>query len=231
MKLKTIIIDDEKYAREALKDLLLNFDLFEVVKEFQSATQALKELYKIQPDIIFTDIEMPGLKGTEFADIIKNFDTKIIIISAYTEYSIKAFELNIFDYLLKPVSIERFSKTVEKLQKELKFKSIEKLPVKNDEGIEFIDLNDIKYFESFDKTLIVYHNKGKSEVYKYKISEIESITKNKILRVHKSYAVNIEKIIKFGHLIGKSWFVTLNTGEKVHVSKTYVENLKKRLNL
>jgi len=169
MKLKTVIIDDEMYARKALKDLLLSFDL--------------------------------------------------------------AFELNVFDYLLKPISIERFSKTVEKLQKELKFKSIEKLPVKNTEGIEFIDLNTIKYLESFDKTLIVYHEKGTSEVYKYKISDIEGITDNKILRIHKSYAVNVDKIIKFGHLIGKSWFVTLDSGEKVHVSKTYVEKLKKRLNL
>ncbi len=115
--LKAIIIDDEKNAIDALQDIIAEFSQIQVAAVFTNPLQALSNMRTIAFDVVFLDIEMPGVDGLEMAEKIMemNAETQIVFITAYDQYAVEAFEVNAMDYLLKPVRHERMIKTVEKL--------------------------------------------------------------------------------------------------------------------
>src|SRR3954468_4953349 len=112
--MKAIIIDDERLARQELKSLLAAHKEIEVVADCSDATQAAEKIRDMKPDIIFCDIQMPGKSGLELVEEI-SATVDVVFITAYDEHAIKAFELNAFDYLLKPVQADRLADTIKKL--------------------------------------------------------------------------------------------------------------------
>src|ERR1700750_1253198 len=112
--MKAIIIDDERLARQELRNLLAAHKDIEVIAECQDAIQAKEKIAELKPDIIFCDIQMPGKTGLELVEEI-SATVDVVFVTAYDEHAIKAFELNAFDYLLKPVQPERLAETVRKL--------------------------------------------------------------------------------------------------------------------
>ena len=114
--LKTMIIDNEPRALNRMKLLLSHFEEIEVVDQIDNAAEAETQILKKQPDLVFMDIEMPGKSGLELAEDINklNLDTKIIFVSAYDHYAIKAIKQYAFDYLLKPVNIDELKETIER---------------------------------------------------------------------------------------------------------------------
>jgi len=112
--LKSIIVDDEWLVREELKTLLAEYPEIELVGEAANVPQAIVLVDQVQPDVIFLDIQMPGATGF---DLLEHTDitSKIIFITAYDQYALKAFEVNALDYLLKPIQKDRLAKTIERL--------------------------------------------------------------------------------------------------------------------
>src|ERR1043165_7790611 len=112
--MKAILIDDERLARQELKTLLATHKEVEVIAECSDAAEAREKINELKPDIIFCDIQMPGKSGLELAEEISGA-VDVVFITAHDEHAIKAFELNAFDYLLKPVQADRLAETIKKL--------------------------------------------------------------------------------------------------------------------
>ena len=111
--IKCIVIDDEELARTLLKSYIDKVDFLELVDDFENPIEAMQVLKESDIDLVFLDIQMPELKGTDFAKMIDS-KSKVIFTTAYSEYALEGFELNALDYLLKPIAFERFLQAVNK---------------------------------------------------------------------------------------------------------------------
>ena len=169
---KTIIIDDERLAREEVKRALRGYPEFEIIGEASHVDEAKTLIEELLPDILFLDIHMPGKTGF---DLLEELTTvpEVVFTTAYDEYAVKAFELNALDYLVKPLRDERFSKTIEKVKIELVEKAelkIEILPmhqkifIKDGEKCHFIPLTEIYFIESLENYARLYFGNQKTMI-------------------------------------------------------------------
>lgn len=203
---RCLVIDDEKLARRLIENHLAKMDDFEVIASCKSAIEASKILNDQAIDLLFLDIEMPVLTGTEFyRNLIRK--PKVIFTTAYREYAVEGFDLNAIDYLLKPITFARFFKALEKfLATEKDVKQV--LAVTNeiaDKNYIFVTedrkqvkiiLGDILYVESV-KNYIKIITENKTHIVKYGISSFEDLLDNHFIRVHRSYIVNVDKITAY----------------------------------
>ena len=197
MKIKCIVTDDEPFAREGLCDYIKEIDYLKLIGECEDAMQ-LNALLKVeQPDLIFLDIELPLLSGLDYLASIQN-PPKVIITSAYEKYALKGYELDVADYLLKPISFERFVKAVEKvyhiLEKEEEQNSHEYIFVKSDKHLKKILLENILFIESMENYVTIVTLSSKEIVKSTMKSLLEMLPKDCFLQVHRSYIVNIKHI-------------------------------------
>jgi DNA-binding LytR/AlgR family response regulator len=207
VKVKCIIIDDEPLAVSLIETHVAKFPNLEVIATCSNAMEGF-EILKLKPvDLIFLDIQMPLLTGIEFLKSLSN-PPKVIFVTAYREYAIESYELEVVDYLLKPISFDRFFKAINKY-----FKSVESnykpetVISEKKQNSDFIYVNvnkknhkilfsEIIYTESL-KDYIQVHTNDTSILTKYKISDFEQKLPKNFLRTHRSYIVNIDKITAF----------------------------------
>jgi len=200
---KCLIIDDEDLARELIETHLEQLEGFELIASCASAIEASAILQKWTIDLLFLDIEMPVLKGTEF---FKNLiqKPKVIFTTAYRDYALDGFELNAVDYLLKPITFGRFFKAIEKfLESESTTSQIilnnedvihkDYIYIRNDRKQVKVKFEDILYIESL-KDYIKIHLLEKNYMTKYSISSFHKLLDNRFVRVHRSFIVNQNKI-------------------------------------
>lgn len=206
MSYKCVIIDDEELARELIETHLKQLDNFELVASCKSAIEASSILKEHQVDLLFLDIEMPVLKGTDFFKNLLN-KPKVIFTTAYRNYAIEGFELNAVDYLLKPIVFQRFFKAIEKfLASENTYKTTNKtektfinkdfIYIRNERKQVKIKFDDILYIESL-KDYIKIHLTDRNYITKYSISAFYRELDNRFLRTHRSYIVNQNKITAY----------------------------------
>lgn len=246
-KIKTLIIDDEKLARDIVKNYLGKHPFIELLGECSNGFDAIKMINELSPDLIFLDIQMPKLTGFEMLEIIDN-PPAIIFTTAFDQYAIKAFEVNATDYLLKPFSEERFTEALNKAIKQLENKSesgknierllkhadkrtdyLERVVVKIGQKISIIPVNEIKYIEAQDDYVMIYPQKGnflKQKTMKY---FEENLDPNLFFRIHRSFIVNIENIKQIELLEKETYVALLNDGEKLPISKSGYQGLKELL--
>lgn len=235
MNIKAIVVDDEIIARKAIIELIEDYQNIEVMGEASSAEEALEIIKTKKPNVVFLDIQLPGFNGVEFVELLNRLEEKVLVvfISAYDEYALDAFEVDAVDYLMKPVSPERFAVTVERIEKVLAKEGVlEKVPVKEDNLLEMVDLEEIFYFESMDKKVYLHTKEDELEVYRYNLSELESSLPSFFARVHKSFIVNLKKVRRFSSWPGsRSYFLTLSNGKEIPIGKNYKSKIKKLLHL
>lgn len=196
---KCIVVDDEELARRLIKRHLSELEDFELVASCESAIEALKIIKEESIDLMFLDIEMPLLKGTDF---LKNLNQKpkVIFTTAYREYALEGFELNVVDYLLKPINFTRFLKAIDKFLESTN-KVIESSVSKyiyiqsNKKNIKIV-LDDVLYIESL-KEYVQIHFKNRKVIFKGGITAFEQKLDHHFVRVHRSYIVNINKITAY----------------------------------
>jgi DNA-binding LytR/AlgR family response regulator len=197
MKIKCIVTDDEPIARKGLCGYIEKIDYLSLIGECEDALQLNSLLKTEQPDLLFLDIEMPYLSGLDLLSSIQN-PPKVIITSAYEKYALKGYELDVADYLLKPISFDRFMKAVDKvyhlLEKEFIRNTDEYIFVKNGKQIKKIFLKDILFVESMENYVCVYTTSSKEVVYSTLKLFLESLPGENFLQVHRSYVVNINHI-------------------------------------
>ena len=205
MKYRCLIIDDEDLARELIETHLSQLDDFEIVASCSSAIEAHKVLQNETVDLLFLDIEMPVLKGTEFFKTLTN-KPKVIFTTAYRDYALEGFELSAIDYLLKPIVFERFFKAIEKFiestkpiiqsQKEPISKEVFMYVQSNKKNIKVL-FDDINYIDSIKDYIRIHLKEASTIIIKHGITAFEKKLDARFLRVHRSYIVNKEKITAF----------------------------------
>lgn len=207
MKYTCMIVDDEELARELIETHLSQLDDFELVASCGSAIEASKVLQQEAIDLLFLDIEMPVLKGTEFFKNLLN-KPRVIFTTAYRDYAVEGFELNAVDYLLKPIVFHRFFQAIEKfraLQTTTLTKVRATAPETGSQKSIFIRKNrkqcklilaEIAYVESV-KDYVKIVTDTEVHVVKYGISEFEKKLDHRFVRIHRSYIVNKNRITAY----------------------------------
>jgi two-component system, LytTR family, response regulator len=201
VKYSCIIVDDEPLAIEVIRAHLASLGMFQVEAECSNAIEALRALSEMKIDLMFLDIQMPGMKGT---DLLKNLSNppKVILTTAFRDYAIEGFDLNVLDYLLKPISYDRFIKAVDKFFAIVTLKSgdpkDEKFIYLNiNKNVHKILINEIIFAESV-KDYLTIHTVSGPIVAKHTISAFElMLPEEKFIRIHRSFIVAIEKIKSF----------------------------------
>ncbi|GAB4092693.1 LytR/AlgR family response regulator transcription factor [Flaviaesturariibacter terrae] len=230
--MKCIIVDDNKMARMAMKQLVGQVKDLDLVAECEDAMEAYNIINKQPIDLIFLDIEMPGMTGLELTKNLGNKSPLIVFTTAKTDYAVEAFELNVVDYLVKPIQPGRFLQAVERAQEtmasdkeEVKVEAQEFVFVKDNGILKRINVEEILYLEAMGDYVKV-HTPQKFHVLHATLKSIEEkLSPQKFIRVHRSYIVSLSKIdfIQEGVIsIGKA---------SVPVADTYRTTLNKRLNL
>lgn len=224
MKIKTIIVDDEHLARSLIKNYASKVPQLEVLGTFKNAIDAMSFMQSNDVDLMFLDIQMPNLSGIEFVETMQAKRPMIVFTTAYSEYAIKGFELNAFDYLLKPITLPRFLQTINKaieqfdliqnnkpsnevLQQSSQIAKIETkqdtLTIKADYKLYKIKLDNLLYIEG-KKEYVAFHTNEKTILALSSLKSLEqSLEEKGFIRIHKSYIVNKDKIETLeGNILG-----------------------------
>jgi two-component system, LytTR family, response regulator len=197
MKINCIVIEDEPLALKKISGYISKIDYLNLLSVFNNAIDAIGFLKTNVIDLIFLDIRMKGFSGIQFLESL-NSKPKIIITSAYDEYALKGYELDVSDYLLKPFAFDRFVKSVEKIYRELTDNKLEQKPdyifVKTEYRIEKVDLKNILYVQGMKDYLRIF-TVGKSIMTLQSFRNfIQALPEKEFIRVHNSYIVSISKI-------------------------------------
>lgn len=203
---KCLIVDDEELARELIERHLVQLDNFELIASCASAIEASKVLQEQSVDLLFLDIEMPVLKGTDFFKGLLQ-KPKVIFTTAHRDYALDGFELDAIDYLLKPIVFQRFFKAIEKFlasQKLIVVPSVAPLKPTTNDVIYIrknrkqvkVKLDEILYIESL-KDYIKIHLSDENHMTKFSISAFDKLLDTRFVRVHRSFIVNRDKITAF----------------------------------
>jgi len=222
---KVIIIDDEPIAIKVIENHLKKLEQFEIVHSFTNALEAIPELHSNTIDLLFLDIEMPGIKGLDFLKSLTNAP-KTIFTTAYRDFAVEAFDLDVIDYLLKPVSFDRFLKAINRFLKETEINQTKEnnpeekyIQLKADKKIYKLNIDDILYIESLDDYIQVHTKSQKIISYERMRVMEERLRDKKFVRIHRSFLINKKYITAYSQA-----FVEL--GElKLSIGRTYKDKV------
>lgn len=247
MDIKAIIIEDEKPATELLLHYLKSFSQISILGTFSDGFSGLKAINEIKPQLVFMDIQMPKLTGIEILELLDH-KPSIIFTTAYDQYAVKAFEANAIDYLLKPFSQDRFTIAVNKAIEKINQNSLpvisslitalephqtkmERIAVRSGSKIQVIPVEDILYFEA-DGDYVKMHTKSgnflKEKTMKYFETHLDS---SKFIRIHRTYILNVETILRVEYYDKENHVAVLNNNEKLKISSSGYKLLKNAINL
>lgn len=224
--MKTIIIDDERLARNELKRLLEDFPKINIVAEAANADEAIALIEEHNPDLIFLDIQMPGRNGFELLEALEDQVPEVIFTTAYDEYALKAFEFNALDYILKPIDKARLSEAISKVEAELKksekqnviahnyLTETDQVFVKDGEKCWFVKLSNVKLFESMGNYVRLYFDDQKPMILKSLNSLEERLDPKVFFRANRKHIINLQWVEKIEPWFSGGLLVTIKNGEK-----------------
>jgi DNA-binding LytR/AlgR family response regulator len=210
MNLKCLLIDDEPPALEILQSHISNIQGLEVIATCKNAVEAHDILFEKQVDLIFLDIKMPKLLGTNFIQSLSN-PPKVIFVTAYREYALDSYDLDAVDYLVKPVTFERFLKAIFKVKRLLGHEMVapgteyKKNPsafvyVRVNKAMQKVLLNEINLIESWKDYVKIFLSTGENFMAKQSISSMETmLSGHSFLRVHRSYIISLDKLTGYNN--------------------------------
>ncbi|MEK4972621.1 DNA-binding response regulator [Niallia circulans] len=240
--IKALIVEDEPLARDELKYLLKRSSKIEIVAECDDLETALYIIDNQKIDVIFLDIQLGEDNGMNLAEQLKHTANRpeIVFATAYDEYALQAFDVNAVDYILKPFEEERINQTILKLQnkrsqttEETIGKSVNKSPLQSNklavtanDKIKIIDLDKIIYISAQNgKTLLI--TEEEELVITFTLTQLEQkLVNSPIMKVHRSYLVNKEKICEIEPWFNSTYLLCMNNGEKVPLSRNYTKEVK-----
>lgn len=245
--MKAIIIDDERLARKELTNLLAEYPEIQIVGESHNADHAKKNIESLKPDLIFLDIQMPEKTGFDLLEEL-SFVPQVVFTTAYDEYALKAFEVNAFDYLLKPIEKDRLRDCVQKLTENIREEEeIDEMDeeensskrlgpndqvfVKDGEKCWFVRLKDVSAFESEGNYVRVYFQKNKPLILKSLNNLEQRLDSKAFFRANRKFIINLNWIESI-----ESWFngglrVTLTDGKQIEISRRQAAKLKDKMSL
>jgi len=231
MKIRCVILDDEPMAVDVILEHLKHFDNIEVIGTFNSPLKALSFIESEKVDLVFLDLNMPQMGGFDFIEQLSK-SPLIVLTTAYREFAVKSYELNVLDYLVKPIPFNRFLKTINKIYQKIFHSApgmdtgLQQEPhifLKVSKKLVKVNLNDILYIESLKDYIKVVTLIGDFVVYKSLSAISEELPASNFLQIHRSYTIAINKIESVeGNLIEIS-------GRKIQIGRNYVKSAKERI--
>ena len=225
-KLKVLIIDDERNAREEIKLLLKSYPDVEIIGEAKNADDAKEQIDIKKPDLLFLDIQMPEKTGFDLLESLDNVPD-VIFTTAYDQYAVKAFEVSAIDYLMKPIREERFAKAMEQLKVKSTKEKDDRIFVKDRQQYHFISWNKVHLIESMDNYARLFFD-DKNVFLKTSLNLLEQkLDESLFFRVNRAQIINLNYIDKIIPLPGGKLKVLLKTGDVLEASDRQSVKLKK----
>ncbi len=228
MNIKALIIDDESLAIAELEVLLRAFPQIEVVGKSEKASESLTLANEIKPDLIFLDINMPGMNGFELLENLEEVPD-VIFVTAYDEFAIKAFEVNALDYILKPVNPNRLAEAIkrlerriekeERIQKEDRLTLEKKIFIKDGEKCYFVPLADIFLLESEGNYVKVHFEDKKPLLHKSLTYMENRLPEDVFFRANRQYMFNMNFVKKIDPYFNSTLLIELQSGHKIDLSQ------------
>ena len=251
MPLKILLVDDEPLAREGLRMLLSRDPDITSIVEAKNGQEAVNAIRNARPDLVFLDVQMPEMDGFS---VVKEIGAEqmpsVVFVTAHDRYAIQAFEINAIDYLLKPVTEERFTQTLNRAKGRLRSKPVDeasrqilslletitsphrylkRLAVRTAGKTVFVDVEDIDWIEAAG-VYVDLHVRGKELLYRSALNELStSLDPTHFIRIHRSVIVNIDSISELQPISHGEFELVLNDGHRARVSRTYRTELERRL--
>jgi two-component system LytT family response regulator len=247
--LTAIIVDDEELARALLREYIGSSPDIEILAECANGFEAVKAIAEKKPDLVFLDVQMPKLNGFEVLELIGQ-EVAVIFVTAYDQYAMRAFDEHAVDYLLKPFSLERFQKALERARQRVGEKGtaqesatkappsdlaraarppqefLQRIVVRDGARVHIIPVERLDYAESQDD-YVSLHSQGKSYLKEQTISSLEtSLDPERFVRIHRSVIVNLERVAKIEPYAKDSRVAVLSDGSQLPVSKAGYERLR-----
>ncbi|MDZ7878919.1 MAG: LytTR family DNA-binding domain-containing protein [Saprospiraceae bacterium] len=253
--MKAIIIDDELQSINTLQaKLRLITDDIDVVATFQDPREALLEVKKHAPDVLFVDIEMPGLNGFQFLEQLRPYDFPVVFVTAYNQYAIRALRMSALDYLLKPIDIDELKRTIERLREQttrdtspqyddrmnVLFEALksfsnqnpnplsDRIALSTQQGVLFVGVKDILRVEAGGNYSSFFMLSKQRIIVSRTLKEFEDVLQSyNFLRISRSNLVNLNQIVKYQKGDGGTLFLT--DSSELAVSPNYKSDLLERL--
>ncbi|MFD1144371.1 LytR/AlgR family response regulator transcription factor [Larkinella insperata] len=247
---RSLIIDDEILARQAIRTLLQTVPDFEVVGEAANGTEAVLKILQQKPDLIFLDIQMPELDGFEvMKEIWAHHQPMVVFTTAYDQYALRAFDVNAVDYLLKPFNEIRFYQALNRAKERLTQRAqpqvdalmgqllrddaarsddahLRRILVKETGKMSLVNTDDILYFDA-DGNYITLHTEEKNYLIYESLTNLETrLDPSVFVRIHRSHIVNLDYIAEIETHFNGEYIVRLRTGQQLKWSRSYRDNLK-----
>jgi two-component system LytT family response regulator len=251
-KLTAVIVDDEELARALLREYVGSSSDIEILADCANGFEAVKAIAEKKPDLVFLDVQMPKLNGFEVLELIGQ-EVAVIFVTAYDQYAMRAFDEHAVDYLLKPFSLERFQKALERARQRLGERAsapspvaqpaaaelaraarppqefIQRIVVKDGVRVHIIPVERLDYAESQDD-YVSLHSQGKSYLKEQTISSLEAtLDPERFVRIHRSVIVNLERVAKIEPYAKDSRVAVLSDGVQLPVSRAGYERLRSLL--
>lgn len=237
---RTIIVDDEKFARSDLREFLSAYPSVEIVAEAKNIKTAIEAIEELKPDLIFLDIQFPGETGFDLFERTE-ITAKVIFVTAYDEYAIRAFDVNACDYLLKPVNPDRLALAIKRLSDNKEHSAPKAIKLTNEDSI-YLQMNYKYYFVRVDSiikitaadhyTEIITSKGLKGLTNKHLWEWEESLPKESFVQVHRSTIINMNYADKIERGINYAHYLTMkNVTEPIQISRRYASKIKDKMRL
>jgi len=246
--IKTLVADDEQHAIHRLKDLLSDYDEFQIIAEVNDGTKALEQIVALKPDVVFLDINMPGM--SVFNTISSLQDPPLVVFqTAHSKYAADAFDINALDYLLKPISRERFQQAVEKINLKLSSSKLqsddpeplpkqsvdkdlsEKISIKFHGAIKIISTSEIQKICFEDGLSFIYTQDGRFLSDHTLNHYEEKLSTSNFFRSNRANLVNLEYMTTVHKGFNSKYLIELKDGSRIELSRRKAQILKKMLDL
>ena len=254
VKIRAIIVDDEKPARRRLRELLEKRTDIGIVAECSNGADAVRQIRALQPELLLLDIQMPGLDGFDVVEEIGAAQLPAtIFVTAYDQYALKAFEFSAIDYLLKPYSDERFERSLSRVlsfvrarrgeelsdrilslldqiqAKQNSGATLDCLMIKNAGRVHFLRVEEIDWIEAAG-VYVQIHTAGKTWLHRISLNELEAkLDASQFLRIHRSTIVNLQRIIELRPHSHGDFLVALRDGTELKLSRSYRQKVEASL--
>ncbi|GAA0339588.1 LytTR family DNA-binding domain-containing protein [Bowmanella denitrificans] len=227
-----VIVDDEVLARERVAHLLKQRPGWHVAAEAREYNEARALLLQLKPAVCFMDIDIIGGSGFQLADELRSYlDTRWVFTTAYAQYAVRAFELNAFDYLLKPFEPERFEAVLEKLEGQCKGRPLDTLAIRSLGNVQFIRTSDILWVKGAGNYMEL-HCKDKTYLYRESMAGMEAcLDPSQFVRVHRSAMVNLKFLRAINSVTGRYNSLEMSNGDELRIGQGYRKSLFQQLGL